>query len=93
MYSPDSIGPAPVGTSWDRTPVAHHGPDPRLWDAFVAPGRYVLRIPGQMWDFAPGECTAHTARWVGPHGHTVDTTQEMDARAVLVCCGCGLNCT
>lgn len=44
------------------------------------PGRMVLHIPGRVWLDTPDECYAGGTEWVL-------------GGAVLVCTGCGLDCT
>ncbi|MGN2642328.1 hypothetical protein ACTD5D_40395 [Nocardia takedensis] len=49
---------------------------------YVAPGRRVMRIPGTEWQATPEKCTA------GPFA----TTWHLND-TVLLCNGCGLDCT
>jgi hypothetical protein len=71
--------PLPAGLAWNRAPVAYHGLD-ELDRVFVYPGR--LAVAGRWPAPRPEECRyeGNDGVWLG------DGT-------VLVCPGCGLDCT
>ncbi|MEU5959249.1 hypothetical protein [Streptomyces sp. NPDC047525] len=70
----------PAGCTWNHSiPTASHG------GGYVAPGRYVLVVPGRTWSALPAECPVSElapGEWIG-----------QGEAAVLVCTGCGLNVT
>ncbi|GHH25591.1 hypothetical protein [Streptomyces rubradiris] len=70
--------PLPEGVTMRTEPVLFHGPD----RDFVYPGRRAVDVIGRTWPAArPEECT--NTEWRG----------EWIAGQVLVCTGCGLDCT
>lgn len=84
VHDPPVAGDAYVGLDLTGTdmryrqqPVAYHGEE---FD-YVDSGRQVVEIPGRTWPAArPEECTsAEVGLWITPQ--------------LLVCPGCGLDCT
>jgi hypothetical protein len=70
----------PKGAQWGTQP-ARHGAG--IDAAYIYPGRAVLELEGRTWTYTPGTCPRngdYTTEWV------LDGT-------VLICCGCGLDCT
>ena len=70
-----------VGATFGDADVEIHGDPDKGTGEFVAPGRRVVNLPGRTWASIPGECTADS-----------DTEWLVDGK-VLVCTGCGLDCT
>ena len=67
-----------LGITYRDTLVAYHGPLRRV----VCPGRLVALVPGRVWPAADPEHCAQAngfGEWVAPE--------------LLVCPGCGLDCT
>ena len=70
--------PGPVGAGWSWRPTpAYHG----FSRGYVYPGRQILDVPGRTWPAGrPEDCTStDPGEWV--------------CDDVLVCTGCGLDCT
>lgn len=77
--TPTELPELPAGARWGHAP-SHHGTNPA--DSYVYPGRRVLLLDGHTWPHQPETCTdtSHTGTW------------KLDG-LVLVCTGCGLDCT
>lgn len=69
---------AAVGATWSPTDATHHGE----FGESIYPGRQVLDLPGIVWPHTPDECTHADlpGRWV------------LDGQ-ILICDGCGIDCT
>lgn len=82
-YEPLDLTLTRSGASWRDAEVRYHGAD-EVDRAGVWPGRRVLDIPGRDWPYpSPEEC-----------GRAGDLRGEwVLGYAVLVCPGCGLDCT
>jgi len=77
-YDPPEL---PDGVTWRDAAVGYHTPG----GGFVYDGRRVVEIPGRTWPAArPEECSVEP--WIEQGEWLFDGT-------LLVCPGCGLDCT
>ncbi|UKD50759.1 hypothetical protein L3Q65_00090 (plasmid) [Amycolatopsis sp. FU40] len=77
--TPVDLPELPAGARWGRAP-SHHGTTRAT--SYVYPGRHVLVLDGETWPHQPETCPDDTGsgEW------------RLDG-LVLVCTGCGLDCT
>ncbi|TQM01688.1 hypothetical protein [Pseudonocardia kunmingensis] len=77
--------------------VRFHGPTGDVAHEFVWPGRTVIEVPGWIWPFErPEDCAElDSTIWFDVAGHLVPDKADLDAPdgVVLLCAGCGLDCT
>ena len=71
---------AAAGARFGDVDIEIHGDPDKGESEFVAPGRRIVNLPGRTWAHAPGDCPETGTEWVCND-------------QLLVCTGCGLDCT